>query len=171
MDSQPTDAMAPLGAGEAIASRSRGVGCVFLSCFDQSVRFFASMLSLEDIQIYSASTVEMADFLLLATGGTVLVSDTTFLDGSWEDALAMIQTHHSGVATLICADPIDRQFVASATERGAFEVLWRPIELPRLRSSILAAHERAVERCMWLAERRPERRSDGTFYQDSARTK
>jgi hypothetical protein len=43
----------------------------------------------------------MADFLLLATHGTVLVTDTTFLDGSWEDALAMTAQVHPLVATLI----------------------------------------------------------------------
>jgi hypothetical protein len=62
----------------------------FLSCFDHNVRFFASMLSLGGIRVHRACTVEAADFLLLATRGTVLVMDTTFLDGSWGDALAMI---------------------------------------------------------------------------------
>jgi hypothetical protein len=71
----------------------------------------------------------MADFLLLATRGTVLVLDTTFLDGTWDDALVMIAQVHPLVSTLICADLVDRAFIASARERGALDVLWKPIEL------------------------------------------
>jgi DNA-binding NtrC family response regulator len=89
-----------------------------------------------------------------------LVLDTTFLDGSWEDALAMIGQVHPLVATLICADLVDREFIAGAQERGAFDVLWRPIELDRLRSSIGTAHEVTVERRLWLAEREHECRSN-----------
>jgi DNA-binding NtrC family response regulator len=148
-----------------MASRSSGVDCVFLSCFDHNAQFFASMLGPGGIRLHRACTVEMADFLLLATRGTVLVSDTTFLDGSWEDALAMIRTVHPLVATVICADLIDAEFVASAQERGAFAVLWRPVELEQLRSRIRAADELTRERRLWLAERGRghERQSDQKF--------
>ena len=145
-----------------MASRSSGVHCVFLSCFDHNARFFASMLGQGGIRLHRACTVEMADFLLLATRGTVLVSDTTFLDGSWEDALAMTRTVHPLVATVICADLVDAEFVARAQERGAFAVLWRPVEIEQLRSRIRAADEVTRERRLWLAERRRghERQSD-----------
>jgi DNA-binding NtrC family response regulator len=151
--------MASRVAEDAIDSRSRKVDCVFLSCFDHNVRFFASMLCIEGIRLHCACTVEMADFLLLATRGTVFVTDTAFLDGSWQDALAMTRTVHPLVATLICADPTDRQFVAGAQERGALDVLWKPLALDRLRSSIRVAHELTSERHLWAAERKLERRS------------
>ena len=143
---------------DAMASRSNGVDCVFLSCFDQNFRFFASMLGLAGIRLHRACTVEAADFLLLAAQATVLVLDTTFLDGSWEDALAMIGQVHPLVTPLICADFVDRAFLANARERGAFDILWRPIELERLRSSIRTAHEVSVERRLWLTEREREAR-------------
>jgi DNA-binding NtrC family response regulator len=114
------------------------------------------MLGQAGIRLHRAQTAEMADFMLLATRGTVLVLDTTFLDGSWEDALAMIGQVHPLVATLICADLVDRKFIAGARERGALDVLWRPIELDRLRSSIWTAHEVTLERRLWLAEREYE---------------
>lgn len=141
-----------------MASRSSGVDCVFLSCFDHNIQFFASMLGLAGIRLHRACTVEAADFLLLAAQATVLVLDTTFLDGSWEEALAMIGQVHPLVATLICADFVDRAFLVNARERGAFDVLWRPIELERLRSSIRTAHEATIERRLWLAEREREAR-------------
>ncbi len=133
-------------------SEGGGVDCVFLSCFDHDVLFFASMLGHARIRVHHASTVEVADFLLLATHGTVLVLDPVFLDGSWPDALAMVRGFHPQVVTLVCADPMDRDFVASARELGALDVLWRPASVEQLRSSIWTAHEVALERQGWLNE-------------------
>jgi hypothetical protein len=62
-----------------MASNSSGVDCVFLSCFAHKVLFFASVLGQGSIRVHHADTVEMADLLLLATGATVLLADTTFL--------------------------------------------------------------------------------------------
>jgi DNA-binding NtrC family response regulator len=125
---------------------------VFLSCFDHDVLFFASMLGHARIRVHHASTLDMADFLLLATHGTVLVLDPTFLDGSWRDALAMIRQFHPHVVTLICADHRDRDFIGPARELGALDVLWRPAGVEQLRSSIRTAHEIAMEREGWRNE-------------------
>lgn len=111
------------------------------------------MLGQAGIRLHRAATVDVADFLLLATGATVLVLDTTFLDGSWEEALAMIRKAHPLVVPLICADPVDRKFVEAAQEQGVFDLLWRPIPLDRLRCAIWTAHAVTLERRLWLAER------------------
>src|ERR1035441_3850884 len=108
MDRQLSSSMASWDAESGMASRCSGVDCFFLSCFDHNALFLASMLGQGGIRLHRAHTAEMADFMLLATRGTVLVLDTTFLDGSWEDALAMIGQVHPLVATLICADQIGR---------------------------------------------------------------
>ena len=155
LERQVSDIMESGKAAGTMASSS-GVDCVFLSCFDHDVMFFASMLCRGGIRLHRADTLEVADLLLLATRGTVLLLDTTFLDGSWADALAMIGNEYPLVATLVCAYPVDREFIASAQARGAFDVLWRPIELWRLRSSIWTAHEVTVERRLWLAEQEHE---------------
>jgi DNA-binding NtrC family response regulator len=165
-DTRLSGSVAPWEAESRVASRCSGVDCVFLSCFDYNALFLASMLGQGGIRLHRAHTAEMADFLLLATQATVLVLDTTFLDGSWEDALGMTAQVHPLVATLICADLVDREFIASAQERGAFDVLWRPIELDRLRSSIWTAHEVTVERRLWLAEREHACRSASTLVRD-----
>ena len=120
MDRQLSSGTAPREAESGVASSCSGVDCISLSCFDHNALFLASMLGQGGIRLHRAHTAEMADFLLLATRGTVLVLDTTFLDGSWEDALAMTAQVHPLVATLICADLVDRGFIAGAHERGAF---------------------------------------------------
>lgn len=133
-------------------SEGGAVDCVFLSCFDHDVLFFASMLGAARIHLHHASTLEMADFLLLATHGTVLVLDPTFLDGSWRDALAMIRQFHPEVVTLICADPKDGDFIAGARDVGTLDVLWRPVTVEQLRSAVWTAHEVALEREGWRNE-------------------
>jgi DNA-binding NtrC family response regulator len=139
-------------------SEGGAVDCVFLSCFDHDVRFFASMLGQARIRVHHASTLEMADFLLLATRGTVLVLDPTFLDGSWRDAQAMIRQFHPHVVTLICADYKDRDFVACARDAGILDVLWRPVGVEQLRSSIWTAYEISLEREGWREEQRQIKR-------------
>jgi DNA-binding NtrC family response regulator len=128
------------------------VDCVFLSCFDHDVLFFASLLGQAHIRVHHASTLELADFLLLATGATVLLTDATFLDGSWVEALALARKFHPLAATLLCADSSDRKFIASAGELGALDVLWRPVGVERLRASIWTAHQIAMERHRWQSE-------------------
>jgi DNA-binding NtrC family response regulator len=118
------------------------------------------MLGQSGIRLHRAETVEQADFLLLATGATVLLSDTAFLDGSWESALAMVRDAHPLVAVLVCADAVDRDFVALAPKCGALGIHWKPLELARLREAIWGAHEVSLERMLWRAEKEYEFRSE-----------
>ena len=128
---------------------NRYINCVLLTCFDQDVGFWATMLCDCGIRLHRADTLEKADFLLLATGGTVLMSDLRFLDGSWEHAASMVQSLHPHVAMLLCAESIDGDAPARARKYGAVSLLWKPLDLWRMRSSILLAHEVAVERLLW----------------------
>ncbi len=128
------------------------IDCVFLSCFEHDVRFYAGLLAHSGIRLHRADTLEMADFLLLAASGSVLLLDPVFLDGSWEDALLMMRRVHPLVASILCADPVDRRFVSGAGECGAVEVLWRPLDLDRLRASIRSAHEITRDRRLCAAE-------------------
>ena len=98
-------------------------------------------------------TLEQADFLLTATEGTVLLSDASFLDGFWDDAIDMLAQFHPLVASLVSADQVDRRFVAEAPNRGACGVLWKPLEWSRVCRFIRTAHEAAGERMIWQHER------------------
>jgi DNA-binding NtrC family response regulator len=129
-----------------MASARVAVDCVVLSCFEHEFLFFASMLGAARIRLHRAETIEMADFPLLATGGTVLITDAAFLDGSWKDAVQMIENVHPLVAVLVHAGHSDDAFLSDAREQGALDVLWRPLDLGRLRSAIWRAHEITLER-------------------------
>jgi DNA-binding NtrC family response regulator len=146
-------------SGVAETSRCCGVDCVFLSCFDHDVLFFAGLLGCGGIRLHRADTLEVADFLLLTTSATVFFVDTVFLDGSWEEALAMVHERHALVATIICADSLDREFVRTSADHGASNVLWKPLGLDTLRSSIWTAHEITLERRLWFATRKLQERT------------
>jgi DNA-binding NtrC family response regulator len=138
---------APAGATKS------GIDCVFLTCFDSVFDFFANVLLGSGIRMHRAETAEQADFLLTATGGTVLLSDTAFPSGSWADAIEMLAQFHPLVASLVIADRADRQVVPEATERGAFGVLWQPLEWGQVCRFIRAADEATEERVIWQHQR------------------
>jgi DNA-binding NtrC family response regulator len=122
------------------------IQCVFLTCFDNDYRVVSSLLGYGGVRIHRAETLDQADFILTVTGGTVVLTDCLFLDGTWEDAIEMCAHVHPTVSSLVIADPADRDFVEDATDRGAFGIFWRPLPMLRLRKLIEGAHEAAVRR-------------------------
>jgi DNA-binding NtrC family response regulator len=124
--------------------------CVFLSCFEHEVTFYASMLGNSGIRLHRAETVAHADFTLLATGATVLVTDQEFLDGTWSDALDMMAASHPLTASIVCTTQ-NRDGELHTARQRAFAVCERPFKVDRLRRSIQAAHEATLERRLWFA--------------------
>lgn len=143
---EPDLGVQPLPAGTAI-------DCVALTCFDSNVRFWASLFGSGGIRVHQAQTLDQADFLLTVTAATVLVMDVVFLDGSWDQAVTMLAQCHPLVPSLLIADEVDESFVSGALKRGVLGILWKPIELYKLRRSIRFANEAAVERMLWCQTR------------------
>jgi DNA-binding NtrC family response regulator len=130
-----------------------GIDCVLLTCFESDFIFWEPFFRPVGIRMRRAQTLEEADFLLTVTDGTVLLMDVVFLDGSWDDALTMLARFHPLVASLVIADKVDGTFVSDALNHGAFGVLWKPIELDKLRRSIRSASEASEERSLWRRDR------------------
>jgi len=120
--------------------------CVFITCFRHDIEFFQRLLSYSEIRLHRAETLDEADFLLTVTGSKVLISDTVFLDGSWVDALEMLSCVHPRSSFVVTADPVDREFVGDAVDRGACAVLWKPLDFTQLMRLIRTVHEAALER-------------------------
>ena len=146
-------AAAPREWVEPRRATKSGIDCVFLTCFDSDFHFLANVLLGSEIRMHRAETLEQADFLLTVTGGTVLLTDVSFLDGFWDEAADMLAQFHPLVAFLVIADEVDRQFVSEAPNRGACGVLWKPLEWSRVCRSIRAAHEATEERIIWQRQR------------------
>ena len=123
-----------------------GVDCVFLTCFESECQFLRSLLLQDSIRLHQADTLDEADFLLTITAATVLISDISFLDGSWRDALALAARLHPGVVCLLVAEEADRPYIEDATELGVFCVLWKPLTFSNLRRYVRAASEAALDR-------------------------
>ena len=157
---------------------SQRIECVALTCFTSEFSTWATILGYSRIRLHRAETLEEADFCLTATGATVLLTDVTFLDGTWRDALCMAADKHPLAAALVVADAVDGSVLADAYTRGACGVLWKPIDfittIDWIRSVNQAARDRAdvAGRAPLPARRFPASGTlPGTIYRlaDSAR--
>ncbi len=123
---------------------------MYLTCFRSDYSFLASVLQYSGIRTHRAETSDEADFLLTVTGATAFLSDVTFPDGTWREALAMVTEVHPLIPALIVAGPEDRQFLTDVYRRGACGVLWKPIDftgaIRMIRTADQAAHDRAFFR-------------------------
>ena len=131
------------------------IDCVYLTCFRHEFSVLASVLCYSSIRLHRAETLEQADFLLTVTGGTVLLSDVAFLDGTWRDALRVIPQTHPMVSVLVVAEPVDWPALVDAYALGACGAVWKPLEFSKTADSIRTVDEAARERAL-LARERPE---------------
>lgn len=63
----------------------------------------------------------------------MLPTETTFQDGTWEDALAMVAGAHPRAALVLAAGHADERFRIEALERSAFDLIAKPFEAGELR--------------------------------------
>jgi DNA-binding NarL/FixJ family response regulator len=122
------------------------IECVYLTCFQPDFSFLATVLYYSRIRMHRAETVEEADFLLTVTGASVLLTDVTFLDGSWRDALRMAADIHPHVAALVAAETVDRPFLLDSGDYGACGILWKPLPNDRTVNLIRTVDEAARNR-------------------------
>ena len=132
--------------------RRERIDCVFLTCFRSDYSFLASVLQYSGVRMHQAETLEQADFLLTANSGTVLLSDLTFPDGTWRDALAMLAEVHPLTPGLVVAEPVDRQYLRDVYLRGAYGVLWKPIDFTEAIRTIRTADQAARDRALYRSE-------------------
>jgi DNA-binding NtrC family response regulator len=100
--------------------------------------------------MHQAETLEESDFLLTVTAGTVLLSDMSFLDGSWRDALAMVSSVHPHVASIVVAEEAEHPSLSEAYSAGACAVLRKPIILDQAIERIRVLDEAARDRAALL---------------------
>src|SRR5579859_4757709 len=120
-----------------------GIDCVFLTCFAADFQVFAALLRFSGIRLHRAETIDQADFLLTVTEATVLVSDTLFLDGTWEQAADMIGNVHPRVTLVVVADERDDEL------HGSSEIVSKPLRMGELRHAIRSAHQEACAEAVW----------------------
>lgn len=117
------------------------IDCVALTTFDSEFTFLKNIWALAGIRAHHAKTVEQADFLLMATGATVLLSDVAIVDCSWRSAVDIIGRQHPLVAMLLMADPVDHPFLLDAFNRGVCGVIWKPIQFNAATKLVRTAHQ------------------------------
>jgi DNA-binding NtrC family response regulator len=128
------------------------IDCVYLTCFRSEFSVLAIILHYSSIRMHRAETLDEADFLLTVTGGTVLLSDVTFLDGSWHYALHMARQMHPLVASLVVADPVDWPSLTDVYDLGACGALWKPVDSTRAIHLIRTLHDAVRDRVTELLD-------------------
>lgn len=126
--------------------RSTHIDCVVLTAFDSAFSFLRNTWALVGIRAHHATSLEQADFLMMATGATVLLSEMALVDCSWRSALDMIGMYHPLVSMLVMADPADQPFLEEALKLGVCGVVWKPIQFDAATKLIRTAHEACEER-------------------------
>jgi len=140
---------------------AKQIECVYLTCFRSEFSALAIVVQYSGIRMHRAETLEEADFLLTVTGSTVLLSDITFLDGTWEDALLMARQVHPLAAGLIVAEPADWPSLANAYDRGACAAVEKPVDYLRTIHLIGTLHEAVRDRASVLDDDSIEKASFG----------
>lgn len=125
--------------------------CVVLTAFDSEFVSLRNIFGLIGIRAHHATTLEQADFLLLTTGASVLLSDVAFVEGTWHSALELLRDTYPMTALVILADPVDGPYLLDAITLGACTILWKPLRFDEARKLIRTAHEAACERKLLLS--------------------
>jgi DNA-binding NtrC family response regulator len=126
--------------------RTNQIDCVVLTAFESEFTFLRNVFGFAGFRIYHADTLEEAEFLLITTGATVLLTDITAVDCSWRTALEALADRHPLVAAIVIADSVDRPHLADAFRRGACGIVWKPIQFDVVTDLIRAAHQASVDR-------------------------
>lgn len=123
------------------------IDCVFLTCFESELEVYAALLRPSGIRIHSADTLERAEFLLIVTGATVVLTDELFLDGSWVEAANLVARLHPRVG-LVVVLPAEDNVARTEALRGGCGSLsrnlfaWGPSVWPsRLRINALRSEQ------------------------------
>jgi DNA-binding NtrC family response regulator len=130
------------------------IDVVLLTAFDDEFTFLKNVLGFAGIRLHRADSIEQADFLLLVTEASVLLSDVAMVDCSWRCALHLIGQRYPLVSPIVIADTIDHPFLRDAFTLGSCGVLWKPIEFDLATRMIWTAREASVERRLLRDEAR-----------------
>lgn len=126
--------------------------CVVLTAFDAEFSFLGNILWLAGFRAHRAETLEDLDFLLIATGATVLLSDTLMPTFSWRGAASLIGDRHPHVAMLVIPESVDAPYLDDTFARGVCGVIWKPIEFDTATDLIRTAHQAAGDRMLMRQE-------------------
>jgi DNA-binding NtrC family response regulator len=139
---KPGASRSPESAGQNGRQRT-DFKCVFLTGSDEESRIVSRLLKSAGIRILPAALLEQADLLLAATNSVVLLTDTNFLDGTWESALEMVAKSHPRAELVLAASQADERFWIDVLERGAFDLVLKPFEAVELQRVLENANAHA----------------------------
>ncbi len=126
-----------------------GVDVVFLTSSGSEAESLSGLLAPASVRVHAASSLVEAEGLMAATQARVLVAETSFRDGTWQDALQAVARGAPDAVLVVCGADADDRLWAEAINCGAFDVLVKPFHGPEVCRILTSAFA--------YAERRPTR--------------
>ena len=124
--------------------RSHPTDLVFLTPYPLDAETLSRLLAPTSLRIHHASTLAQAETLLITTPARVLVTETIFSDGNWEDVVEVLAERHPHVVVVVTAVHADERLWAETINRGAYDLIPRPFYAPELCRILESAHSYAT---------------------------
>ncbi len=149
-DSPDTRTTGRRQSGLALEEKSSGMrnpelrSLVFLTASEEDFQTVARLLAPAEIRVHHVSVLEQAHFLLSITSAHVLLTDTTFQDGTWEAARKMVADFHPRVSVVLAATNADERFWIHVLEQGVYDLVLKPFAAEELVRILENAHVHAL---------------------------
>jgi DNA-binding NtrC family response regulator len=134
----------PMPAPQSPSLASRGFGCVYLTSSTRSAEQASVLLEIARIRIYRAASLKAAEELLRLTRSRVLMADTTFEKGAWQDALYLTSYLRPLTVLVVAARSANERLWIEVLERGAYDLVARPFHADELRRVLENARSHAM---------------------------
>ena len=100
--------------------------CVFLGCSGEDYQAASRYLDAAHVGLRRASSLEQADLLLADGDSRVLLAETAFPGGTWQDALAFKRRRHPEAALVVAAEYADERLWLDVLDQGAYDLILKP---------------------------------------------
>jgi len=117
---------------------------VFLTPFSPDAETVSRELACTSMRVHHATSLAQAENLLELTQAHVLVAETIFAGGNWEDAVELLSERHPNVALVVTAAHADERLWAEAINRGAYDLIPKPFYGPELCRILESANSYAI---------------------------
>jgi DNA-binding NtrC family response regulator len=112
---------------------------VFLTRLSRTAELVTGLGERANIRILPAASLANAAAVITSAHTRVLMTETEFLDGTWEDALAFADRFSQPIRVVLIMRDFDGLLWVNALRRGVFDVVAQPYDPDRLEHVLVGA--------------------------------
>lgn len=129
---------------DRVARLTAGFGCVYLTSSVREAERTSALLEPARIRLHHAASLNDAEERLKLTRSRVLLANTAFRTGTWQDALQLTFRLRPATALVVAARLADDRLWIGALEQGAYDLIQKPFQAEELRRILENAHSHAT---------------------------